>query len=597
MLIRNVLFIEQLKESHLTQFIYLSDMVRYLFCLSIVLSAFACSTNQVVSLASDLTLYHGGPILTMEGDAPSYVESVVFSNDAILFAGDIKTAQQSYPNAASLDLEGKVIMPGFIEPHVHPSIASTVLPNEIIAPHDWSLPSGVQKGVKTKSAYRQRLTKALEGHSKDQIFLTWGYHQLWHGALSRQELNQLVGDQPVGIIHRSFHEFYVNDAAIKLLGLQEQDYVQHPQVNWDKGHFYEGGWMAVVPKIAPALFNPMKLSKGMATMRQLVLDNGITTIAEPGFPSTNFFFEYGLYKQALEAAPFDVFLIPNGTRLYHSQGGNQEALSFVDSIQMYNTRQLKFLPKQIKLFADGAIYSQLMQMKEGYTDGHEGEWMTPLQLLENQIKFYWSNNYKIHVHANGDLGIQELIDMVDPLYKEKPYDHRFTLHHMGYFTSDQADQMADLKMEASVNPFYLWALSDKYSEFGLGEERSESLVRTNSLVERDIPISFHSDFSMAPLSPLTLAWVAVNRVTAGGNKVSQEERVSPYQAMRAITIDAARTLNLEESIGSIKVGKRANFVILQSDPLKVEPMAIKDVKVVGTVFNGEDVSHLGFKRR
>ena len=230
-------------------------------------------------------------------------------------------------------------------------------------------------------------------------------------------------------------------------------------------------------------------------------------------------------------------------------------------------------------------------MKEGYTDGHEGEWMTPLQLLENQIQFYWDNNYKIHVHANGDLGIQELIDMVDPLYKEKPYDHRFTLHHMGYFTTDQADQMADLEMEASVNPFYLWALSDKYSEFGLGEERAASLVRTNSLVERDIPISFHSDFSMAPLSPLTLAWVAVNRVTAGGNKVSQEERVTPYQAMRAITIDAARTLNLEESIGSIKVGKRANFVILQSDPLKVDPIAIKDVKVMGTVFNGERVNN------
>ena len=147
------------------------------------------------------------------------------------------------------------------------------------------------------------------------------------------------------------------------------------------------------------------------------------------------------------------------------------------------------MPKQIKLFADGAIYSQLMQMKEGYTDGHEGEWMTPLQLLENQIQFYWDNNYKIHVHANGDLGIQELIDMVDPLYKEKPYDHSFTLHHMGYFTTDQADQMADLEMEASVNPFYLWALSDKYSEFGLGKERAASLVRTNSLVERDIPIS------------------------------------------------------------------------------------------------------------
>lgn len=550
----------------------------------------ACDSSNKSQMTVDpsdtATIYRGGEILTMEGVLPVYAEAVVVDKEEILFVGALRDAKGAYPNAQDYNLEGKVMMPGFIEPHVHPSIASTVLPNTIIAPHDWALPDGIEKGVKTKSEYRKRLTDALKDQKKDEIFLTWGYHQLWHGELSREELNQLAGDQPVGIIHRSFHEFYVNDAAIKLLGLKEGDFAQHPQVNWDKGHFYEGGWMAVVPKIGPVLFNPVKLGKGMAMMRQLVLDNGITTIAEPGFPSTSFFFEYALYKQALEASPFDVFLIPNGTRLYHSQGGNEEALSFIDSVENYNAGNLRFLPNQIKLFADGAIYSQLMQMKDGYTDGHEGEWMTPLQLLENQIQFYWSKGYKIHVHANGDLGIQELIDFVEPLYEANPFDHRFTLHHMGYFTSDQADQMAALRMEASVNPFYLWALSDKYSEFGLGEERAESLVRINSLAERDIPISFHSDFSMAPLSPLTLAWVAANRVTAGGNEVSQEERVTPYQAMRAITIDAARTLNLEESIGSIAVGKRANFVMLESDPLKVDPMDIKDVGVVGTVFGG-----------
>lgn len=562
-----------------------------LFVYCVICLCVACDSSMKSQITVDpsdtATIYHGGEILTMDGSAPDYIESVVIDDGTIVYTGDLNGAKNTYVNASTIDLLGKVMMPGFIEPHVHPSIASTVLPNTIIAPHDWALPSGIQKGVKTKSEYRKRLTDALKGQKKDEMFLTWGYHQLWHGELSRQELNDLAGDQPVGIIHRSFHEFYVNDAAIKLLGLQEDDFAQHPQVNWAKGHFYEGGWMAVVPKIGPVLFNPVKLGEGMAMMTQLVLDNGITTIAEPGFPSTSFFFEYGLYKQALEASPFDVFLIPNGTRLYHGQGGNEEALSFIDSLENHNAGNLRFLPKQIKLFADGAIYSQLMQMKEGYTDGHEGEWMTPLQLLENQIQFYWDNDYKIHVHANGDLGIQELIDMVEPLYDEKPYDHRFTLHHMGYFTSDQADQMASLKMEASVNPFYLWALSDKYSEFGLGEERAESLVRINSLAERDIPISFHSDFSMAPLSPLTLAWVAVNRVTAGGNKVSQEERVTPYQAMRAITIDAARTLDLEESIGSIEVGKRANFVILESDPLKVDPMEIKDVQVFGTVFDGQ----------
>jgi len=563
-----------------------------LLCYILIITLFLCSchTDKQAHIEGGgfphTTIYHNGIILTMEGDKPIYVEAVVTEEDKITYAGKLEGAQAQYPNAQRFNLKGKTMMPGFIEPHVHPSIASTVLPNEIIAPHDWELPSGLQKGVKSKLEFRKRLSDALDQSDKDEIFLTWGYHQLWHGELSREELNNIAGDQPVGIIHRSFHEFFVNDAAIELLGLKKEEFDQHPQVDWDKGHFYEGGWLAVVPKIGPALFNPDKLGEGMATMTQLVLENGITTIAEPGFPSTSFFFEYALYRKAFSDAPFDVFIIPNGTRLYNSLGGNDEALQFVDTIQNYNVGSLKFLSKQIKLFADGAIYSQLMQMKDGYTDGHEGEWMTPLQLLESQVNFYWDHGYKIHVHANGDLGIQELIDMVEPLFKSNSYDHRFTLHHMGYFTSDQADQMRDLKMEASVNPYYLWALSDKYAEFGLGEERAHSLVRAKSLIDRDIPISFHSDFSMAPLSPLTLAWVAVNRVTAVGNKVSQEEKITAYDAMKAITIDAARTLNLENEIGSIKVGKRANFVLLVSDPLKVNPMVIKDIKVVNTIYQG-----------
>ena len=326
-------------------------------------------------------------------------------------------------------------------------------------------------------------------------------------------------------------------------------------------------------------------------MTAILRQNGITTIAEPGFPSSDFDTELMLLTAEMSSnPPYDVYLIPNGTQLSGMKGGDEEAMQFIDTLaatEKYNAPNVQFLPKQVKLFADGAIYSQLMQMKDGYIDGHHGEWMTPLHLFREQVEMYWHNGYKIHVHANGDLGQQMVIDTLQELQAGNPRaNHRFTLHHMGYFTSEMADQMSDLRMEASVNPYYLWALADKYSEHGLGPERAENLVALKLLVDRDIPLSFHSDFSMAPAEPMTLAWTAVNRITSQGTEVSQDQRIPVYEALKAITIDAAQNLNLESEIGSLESGKKANLAILGSNPMEVDPMELKDIEILGIVYQG-----------
>ena len=540
---------------------------------------------------TDLVLYHGGDIITMDGEELELVEAVVAQNEEIVFVGNKAEALKQFPDAEQHDLKGNVLMPGLVEPHVHPSLAATMLPNEIIAPYDWVLPNGTKKGVTGHEAYMERITNSIAENAKDgEMYFIWGYHQLWHGELSRDMINAITKDKPVGIIHRSFHEIYLNDAAIALLGITEDDFKGNPQVEWDKGHFYEGGWLALVPKMATIMLEPTRYMKGLGMMTQLIQQNGITTVAEPGFPSSDFNGELALLKKEMEKnPPYDVYLIPSGTQLFAMKGGNKEAMDFMETLEnTYSTDNIHFLPKQVKLFSDGAIYSQAMQMKDDYIDGHHGEWMTPLDLFQEQISMYWDNGYKIHVHSNGDKGIQQVLDYLELDQERNPRnDHRFTLHHMGYFTDDMAQQIADMGVEGSVNPYYLWALADKYSEVGLGKERGENLVRINSLVQRDVPVSFHSDFSMAPMEPLTLAWTAVNRVTSQNSAFSQDQRISVYEAMRAITIDAARTLNLEKQIGSIAEGKRANFVILDDSPFKVDPMSIKDLKVLATIYNGK----------
>jgi predicted amidohydrolase YtcJ len=537
-------------------------------------------------------IYFGGDILTMDGDSANYAEAIAIKDGKIVFTGTKKEAENYRGDSTAMnDLGGKTLMPGFVEPHVHPSIAASILPNEIIAPYDWVLPTETKKGVKGHDPYIKALTESVQKNAKpEEVYWVWGYHQLWHGELNREMLNKISRDKPIAVLHRSFHEVFLNDKAITLMQIKEGDFKGNPQVDWKKGHFFEGGWLGLVPKIAQWFIVPSRYSKGLELMSQLIQKNGITTVAEPGFPSSDFDLEYGLLKKEMEKnPPYTVYLIANATQLYGMKGNsNEKAEAYMQELPAkYNTPNIIFLPKQSKLFSDGAIYSQLMRMEGGYTDGHQGEWMTPLNLLQQQIKFYWDKGYKIHIHANGDEGIQQVLDYVVEVEKSNPrQDHRLTLHHMGYFSDAQAQQVKDLSIEASVNPYYLWALADKYSKFGLGKDRGEHLVRINSLTKRGVPVSFHSDFAMAPIEPLTLAWTATNRVTSQGSKFSQDQRIDAYLALKGITITAARTLNLENEIGSIKTGKKADFTILAENPLKVDPMKIKDIEILETVVKG-----------
>ena len=148
-------------------------------------------------------------------------------------------------------------------------------------------------------------------------------------------------------------------------------------------------------------------------------------------------------------------------------------------------------------------------------------------------------------------------------------------------------QLAALGAHASVNPYYLHALGDDYAQVGLGPERATQLVRCGSMVREGMRVSLHSDFMMAPAEPLTLAWCAASRQTRTGKIMSPSERLTLHQALRAVTIDAAWALRLDEEIGSISVGKRADFAVLDSDPIERGVDGLLDVRVMATIFEGQ----------
>ncbi len=214
--------------------------------------------------------------------------------------------------------------------------------------------------------------------------------------------------------------------------------------------------------------------------------------------------------------------------------------------------------------------------------------MTPPETLEEIARVYWKAGYQIHVHTNGDLGLDLVLDLLEKLLDEKPrFDHRFTIEHFGYSSPDQTRRIGRLGAIVSANPYYIYEAGLKFGELGLGVDRASSMARIGSIERERIPLALHSDAPMAPAEPLTLVWAAVNRFSSEGTVLCPEERLSLQQALRSITIDAAFILGIENEIGSIVSGKTADFTILEQDPYKVAPAKLKDIPIWGTVFEGK----------
>jgi hypothetical protein len=246
-----------------------------------------------------------------------------------------------------------------------------------------------------------------------------------------------------------------------------------------------------------------------------------------------------------------------------------------------------YLPRQVKLFADGAIFSQAMQMRDGYSDGHKGEWMMDPEFFARTMQVYWEGGYQLHVHVNGDAGLDMVLDQLELNMRRHPRaDHRTVIIHFAVSQPDQVARIKRLGAIVSGNPYYPVALADNYRSNGLDPARADNLVRMGDVEKAGIPYSYHSDMPMAPGQPLLLMWAGVNRITNDGNVRGPEQRVSRLGALKAVTLEAAYSLQQEKEVGSIVPGKLANFTILGDNPVTCDPVKIKDIPVWGTVHEG-----------
>lgn len=541
---------------------------------------------------SSITVFTAKQIHTMCDSAP-HATAVAVRDGIILEAGTLETLAPWLEQAEhTIDrrFEDKVVLPGFIDPHLHPFIGAILLPANFITAFEWDLPSGKVPAVRSQNAYLDTLARAVEddGGAKP-IFVSWGYHQIWHGDITRAHLNGISKTQPILVWHRSFHEVIMNDAAVELLDIDRQMMERHPQINVETGRFSEMGAVAAMAKLKPFLFSPDWFGEGLSQLHEVLHEGGHTTVADMAWGIFDYEMEWAAYTHAMDTAqpPYRVMMIPRGLPDPELTGSPEEAFARVDALANRGTDRL-FFDRHVKFFTDGAFFSELMQLNEpGYIDGHHGEWLTAPEQFEAITRAYWNEGYRIHVHCTGDLGLELALDVLDKLQFERPrVDHRFTIEHFGASNEDQVRRIKALGALVSANVYYLHELGEAYWRKSIGHERASQMARLGTLKRHGVPFTLHSDFTMAPARPLTSAWVAVNRFAESGQVLGPNERVSVHDAMRAITIEAAWILGQEAKIGSVRSGKKADFTVLDEDPYEIAPERLKDIRIHATVFEG-----------
>jgi len=557
-------------------------MLKFLF--------FLFTSFSLLSLAEDRIIIPKD-LVTLDSDYPN-ATAVLIRDDRIHAVGAKEDLIKEFPNTpVDLTHKNDVLIPGFIEHHIHPLLAAITMNSEIVAIDDWTVLNKKSTGIRDREGYLKKLKELESSMNTNDPLISWGFHHYFHGKLTKDDLDKISSDRPILIIHRSFHEFIMNSKALEFFGIAKEDLKglnaeEKKLANYEEGHFSERGLIMVMPKIMQFLAAPQRIIGGLSITEEYIHKQGITLIANPG----------AMYNKLTQGAknyvfgdtdtPFRSLFIPSALYMLE-HFNNSELLEETEALLKWGEGKVQYLPKHIKLFSDGAMYSQNMVLRDGYLDGHQGVWLMEEDIFKETFRIYWDAGYQIHIHQNGDSGLDRILEVLeDNIVRNPRDDHRTTIVHFGYSAFDQIEKMKQLGVIVSANPYYVPVLSDLYSKVGIGYARSQEMVRLGDVARANIRLSLHSDMPMAPASPLALMHAAVNRINYANEVAGPNQRISSLNALKGVTLNAAYVLGLESDYGSISPGKYANFTLLEDNPLTVDHLLIKGIKIKGTIVEG-----------
>jgi len=536
---------------------------------------------------SKLKLFRAKKIITMDKNRPTATHVAVLDGK-ILSVGDA-SLEDEWENA-ELDSQFSdcVLMPGFVEGHAH-MMAGGIWSYSYVGYHQRKDPDGKTWAALTSvEEVLDRLHEADGELATGEPLIAWGFDPIFMSTerLNCHHLDKVSTSRPIAIIHSNFHLMTVNSPTLALAGFS-RDSAAEGMARDDNGE--PNGELREMAAMFPVMrrlgidFSELaKKEEGIRAYGRTASHVGVTTAADLFSDLTEGELETMLAITGEE--DFQLRIVP----ALNAMTDNPDAIAKrALSLASRSTDRLRL--GIVKIMTDGAIQGYTARIKwPGYITGHpNGIWNTPPEQLFKMVETVHKAGVQMHIHVNGDEASEVTLDALEAAMMLHPRgDHRHTLQHCQMADEAQFKRMSALGLCVNLFANHIWYFGDQHHDLTIGPDRAMRMDACRSANDHGVPLAIHSDAPVTPMAPLFTAWCAVNRFTPSGRVLGRAQQLTVEKALHAITLGAAYTLRLDGEIGSIEVGKKADFAVLGEDPLVVNPAELKDVEVLGTVQNG-----------
>jgi predicted amidohydrolase YtcJ len=535
-------------------------------------------------------VYVNGDVVTVDDRRPA-AEAVAVGGGRILAVGRTDEVLASAgPATRVIDLHGLAVVPGFVDAHGHIT--------QVAAELDWAdlqpPPAGGTRSIEDVVAALRRRRDALPSPHKhilgagyDDAILDEGCHP------TKEDLDRVSTEHPVWAVHASRHMAVGNSLALAQAGIEAATpdpeggvIVRRPGTREPTGLLQEAAWahvmLTLLPPVAEHRF-PELVRRACAYYARF----GITTAQEGAMDLGGM----RMLAAAAEAGALPIDVVGYMLALVAGQLRAQEARYGAG----YRRR---FRVGGVKIVVDGSLQGKTAWLSRPYLVPPPGEgpdyagfpFLPGDRRVEETCEACFREGRQLLAHANGDAAAEQVICAVARAREKLGRgDRRPVLVHAQTVRDDQLDRMRSLGIVPSFFPAHCFFWGDWHVDSVLGPERASRINPGRSALRRGLRFGIHNDAPVVPPNILFLMWNAVTRISRGGQVIGAAERLTPLEALRAVTLDAAYQCFEETNKGSIEVGKLADLVVLSDNPLQVAPEAIKDIEVLATIKEGAPV--------
>ncbi|MCY6382165.1 amidohydrolase [Hoeflea prorocentri] len=532
-------------------------------------------------------LFTGGPIISVDKTNPT-PEAVVIENGKILFAGPLSEARSRMPSALErVDLAGSSLLPGFIDAHSHPLWAAKTRGAPVVDVRAETVP--------TFDALLAKIERRVAAAKSGEFLLFFGLDAQLHEGFdtpTRQFLDDIAPDNPLGIQTSNCHALFMNSAGFAACGIDENtptptgSVIDRDDTGRPTGKIAEAiTWQAL--ETFYEAWGEDRLNDEFEAGINDFIRQGITTTTEHLYLP----FYKAYYLNALGKG----WPLPR-------IAAYQQAVSADLNVERMNVGEDRLWMAGVKIHADGSPFigniwlsqpyldNDITRLRMGLAPGHTGGMNYPPEYFENMVRTYVSQGWQMTIHTQGDRTIDTVLDLLENVLSETPRpDHRFRLEHCALMREDQIERAVKLGVLSSffINHITHWGAPIEDALFG--PERAAHYMPAGSAVKHGMRISLHADTPMTDPSALELMQAATTRTAGDGRCVGAGERLDAQTALKAVTIDAAFQICKEDMLGSISPGKHADLVVLEKNPLETQSEDLASIKVEQTWLAGERV--------